>query len=203
MMEVVRPWALLLLPLPWLAWRLLPAAPPLAALRLPERMVELMRSVTGEGGFGRVQDQLRAWLAALGWLGLVFALAAPVTEGEPLEEATGRDLLLALDLSASMEVQDVELDGRRVARFTAIKALAGAFIRGREGDRVGLIVFGDETYLVAPLTYDVQAVEGFLDEVTIGMPGRKTAIGNAIGLAIKSVQAFRGSGLAKPGRRSN
>jgi Ca-activated chloride channel family protein len=82
----------------------------------------------------------------------------------------------------------LELDGRRVDRFTAIKALASAFIRGREGDRVGLIVFGEETYLVAPLTYDVQAVEGFLDEVTIGMPGRKTAIGNAIGLAIKTLE---------------
>ncbi|NJO38886.1 MAG: VWA domain-containing protein, partial [Rhizobiales bacterium] len=87
------------------------------------------------------------------------------------------------------EARDVELDGRRVDRFTAIKALAGAFIRGREGDRVGLIVFGEETYLVAPLTYDVQAVEGFLDEVTIGMPGRKTAIGNAIGLAIRTLEA--------------
>ena len=105
-----------------------------------------------------------------------------------MKEASGRDLLLALDLSASMEARDVELDGRRVDRFTAIKALAGAFIRGREGDRVGLIVFGEETYLVAPLTYDVQAVEGFLDEVTIGMPGRKTAIGNAIGLAIRTLK---------------
>ena len=136
-----------------------------------------------------MQQRLPLALATIGWLALVLALAAPVTRGDPLREASGRDLLLALDLSASMEARDVELDGRRVDRFTAIKALAGAFIRGREGDRVGLIVFGEETYLVAPLTYDVQAVEGFLDEVTIGMPGRKTAIGNAIGLAIKTLES--------------
>lgn len=188
MIELVRPWALLLLPLPWLAWHFLPVDPPLSALRLPERLADLMNGLKGSGRFDRLPQQLRTWLAAIGWLALVLALAAPVTEGDPLQEASGRDLLLALDLSASMEARDVELDGRRVDRFTAIKSLAGAFIRGREGDRVGLIVFGDETYLVAPLTYDVQAVEGFLDELTIGMPGRKTAIGNAIGLAIKTLE---------------
>jgi Ca-activated chloride channel homolog len=187
MIELVRPWALLLLPLPWLAFHVLPADPPLSAVRLPERLATLMQSLKGEARLERLPRHLRTWLATLGWLALVFALAAPVTEGDPLQEASGRDLLLALDLSASMEARDVELDGRQVDRFTAIKALAGAFIEGREGDRVGLIVFGDETYLVAPLTYDVQAVEGFLDEVTIGMPGRKTAIGNAIGLAIKTL----------------
>lgn len=187
MIELVRPWALLLLPLPWFAFRFLPADPPLSALRLPERLAGLMQSLKGRARSEQLPLQFRTWFATIGWLALIFALAAPVTEGDPLQEASGRDLLLALDLSASMEARDVELDGRRVDRFTAIKALAGAFIKGREGDRVGLIVFGDETYLVAPLTYDVQAVEGFLDEVTIGMPGRKTAIGNAIGLAIKTL----------------
>lgn len=188
MIELIRPWALLLLPLPWLAWHFLPAGLPLSALRLPERLARLMQGLKEEARFEQLPRQLRTWLAGIGWLALVMAIAAPVTEGDPLQEASGRDLLLALDLSASMEARDVELDGRRVDRFTAIKALAGAFIQGREGDRVGLIVFGDETYLVAPLTYDVQAVEGFLDEVTIGMPGRKTAIGNAIGLAIKTLE---------------
>lgn len=188
MIELIRPWALLLLPLPFLAWHLLPAQPPRAALLLPERLATFLN------GFGQADartgpfQRLPLALAALGWIALVLALAAPVTKGDPLQESSGRDLLLALDLSASMEARDVELDGRRVDRFTAIKALASTFIQGREGDRVGLIVFGEETYLVAPLTYDVQAVEGFLDEVTIGMPGRKTAIGNAIGLAIRTLE---------------
>ncbi len=188
MIELIRPWALLLLPLPLLAWYALPAAPALSGLRLPERLADVLKSRQGKAASDGSAKRLPLWLAGLGWLALVLALAAPVTRGDPLQEASGRDLLLALDLSASMEARDVELDGRRVDRFTAIKALAGAFIRGREGDRVGLIVFGEETYLVAPLTYDVQAVEGFLDEVTIGMPGRKTAIGNAIGLAIRTLE---------------
>ncbi|MEM7041280.1 MAG: VWA domain-containing protein [Pseudomonadota bacterium] len=187
-MELIRPWALLLLPLPLLAWYLLPAASPLSALILPERLAAFLRGWRSDGSASNLSRRWPFAIAGTGWLALVLALAAPVTKGDPLQEASGRDLLLALDLSASMEARDVELDGRRVDRFTAIKALAGAFIRGREGDRVGLIVFGEETYLVAPLTYDVQAVEGFLDEVTIGMPGRKTAIGNAIGLAIRTLE---------------
>ncbi|MGI9417930.1 MAG: VWA domain-containing protein [Geminicoccaceae bacterium] len=188
MIELVRPWVLLLLPLPFIAWHILPAAKPLSALVLPDRLADFLSSWRDTGVAEGISRRLPLALAAIGWCALVLALAAPVTRGDPLKEASGRDLLLALDLSASMEARDVELDGRRVDRFTAIKALAGAFIRGREGDRVGLIVFGEETYLVAPLTYDVQAVEGFLDEVTIGMPGRKTAIGNAIGLAIRTLE---------------
>ena len=188
MVELIRPWALVLLPLPFLAWRMLPAAMRLSGLALPERLADFLGTWRGGGMGSGAARSLPLALSVIGWLALVLALAAPVTKSDPLQEASGRDLLLALDLSASMEARDVELDGRRVDRFTAIKALASAFIRGREGDRVGLIVFGEETYLVAPLTYDVQAVEGFLDEVTIGMPGRKTAIGNAIGLAIKTLE---------------
>jgi len=189
MIEFVRPWAFLLLPLPILAWYALPASPALSGLGLPERLAAFLKSRKGEADEPMPETRLSLWLSGLGWLALVLALSTPLTKGDPLQEASGRDLLLALDLSASMEARDVELDGRQVDRFTAIKALAGSFIHGREGDRVGLIVFGEETYLVAPLTYDVDAVEGFLGEVTIGMPGRKTAIGNAIGLAIKTLEA--------------
>lgn len=188
MIELIRPWALLLLPLPLIAWRLLPASAPLSGLVLPERLASFLAAARRESRLPGISRRLPLVLAGFGWIALILALAAPVTRGDPLQEASGRDLLLALDLSASMEARDVELDGRRVDRFTAIKALASAFIRGREGDRVGLIVFGEETYLVAPLTFDVEAVEGFLDEVTIGMPGRKTAIGNAIGLAIRTLE---------------
>lgn len=187
-MELIRPWALLLLPLPFLAWHLLPVTSPLSAIILPDRLAGFFKTLREGSKDAGVALRLPLALAVIGWLALVLALAAPVTRGDPLQESSGRDLLLALDLSASMEARDVELDGRRVDRFTAIKSLAGSFIRGRESDRVGLIVFGEETYLVAPLTYDVQAVEGFLDEVTIGMPGRKTAIGNAIGLAIRTLE---------------
>jgi Ca-activated chloride channel family protein len=188
MIELIRPEALLLLPFPLLAWWLLPATPPSSTLVLTERLALFLADFKRDLRSGTLSKRMPLAIAIIGWIALVMALAAPVTKGDPLQAASGRDLLLALDLSASMEARDVELDGRRVDRFTAIRSLAGSFIRGREGDRVGLIVFGEKTYLVAPLTYDVQAVEGFLDELTIGMPGRKTAIGNAIGLAIRTLE---------------
>ncbi|MEL6962781.1 MAG: VWA domain-containing protein [Pseudomonadota bacterium] len=188
MIELINPLALLLLPFPLFAWWLLPAGRPLSTLALPERLAMFLTHYKSKAAGNQPLRLMPFALGIIGWIALVLALAAPVTKGDPLAEASGRDLLLALDLSASMEARDVELDGRRVDRFTAIKSLAGSFIRGREGDRVGLIVFGEKTYLVAPLTFDVQAVEGFLDEVTIGMPGRKTAIGNAIGLSIKTLE---------------
>jgi Ca-activated chloride channel family protein len=188
MIELIRPEALLLLPFPLLAWWLLPATRPSSTLVLTERLALFLADFKRDLRSGTLSKRMPLAIAIIGWIALVMALAAPVTKGDPLQAASGRDLLLALDLSASMEARDVELDGRRVDRFTAIRSLAGSFIRGREGDRVGLIVFGEKTYLVAPLTYDVQAVEGFLDELTIGMPGRKTAIGNAIGLAIRTLE---------------
>lgn len=188
MIELIRPWALLLLPFPLLAWWLLPMPSPSSTLVLTERLASFLTEFRSSQPREKLSSRMPLALATIGWIALVLALAAPVTKGDPLQEASGRDLLLALDLSASMEARDVELDGRRVDRFTAIRSLAGTFIRGRDGDRVGLIVFGEETYLVAPLTFDVQAVEGFLDELTIGMPGRKTAIGNAIGLAIRTLE---------------
>ncbi len=189
MIEFLRPWALALIPLPWLAWRLLPAAKARAGLIVPERLANFLSQLGGAQRSGLNQSKWRLGVASAGWLLLVFALSTPLTEAEPLKSASGRDLLLALDLSASMSVRDVTLDGRSVDRFTAVKSLAASFIQGREGDRVGLIVFADQTYLVAPLTYDVRAVAGFLDEVVVGLPGKKTAVGDAIGLAIKTLQA--------------
>jgi Ca-activated chloride channel family protein len=188
MIDLIRPWALFLLPFPLLAWWLLPATLPSTTLVLSERLATFFANFGHGQESQALSKRMPIAIAVIGWVALVTALAAPVTRGDPLQEASGRDLLLALDLSASMEARDVELDGRRVDRFTAIRSLAGSFIEGREGDRVGLIVFGEKTYLVAPLTYDVQAVEGFLDELTIGLPGRKTAIGNAIGLAIRTLE---------------
>ncbi len=188
MIEFLRPWAFLLLPLPWLAWWLLPLLPARTSLIVPQRVWQLLVELKDTHRSSLQMRRLRLALSVIGWLLLVCALGAPLTEDKPLQRSSGRDLLLALDLSASMTVKDVVLDGRAVDRFTAVKSLASAFIEGREGDRVGLIVFADQTYLVAPLTFDVKAVSGFLDEVVVGLPGRKTAVGDAIGLAIKTLQ---------------
>ena len=104
----------------------------------------------------------------------------------------GRDLMLAVDLSGSMQERDFSLNGRRVDRLTATKAVAGEFIERREGDRLGLILFGEQAYLQVPLTFDRRTVRTLLDEALINIAGKKTAIGDAIGLAVKRLRAKEG-----------
>jgi Ca-activated chloride channel family protein len=101
---------------------------------------------------------------------------------------TGRDLLLSVDLSGSMEEQDFQLNGQWVDRLTALKSVATGFIERRVGDRVGLILFGREAYLQAPLTFDRETVSTLLDESVIGLAGKETAIGDSIGLAIRTLE---------------
>jgi Ca-activated chloride channel family protein len=128
-------------------------------------------------------------LAAIAWALLVLAAARPQWSGEPLQiPVPGRDLMLAVDLSDSMQAQDFRLQGRIVDRLSAAKAVAGPFIRRRVGDRLGLILFGQNAYLQAPLTFDRATVESLLQESAIGLAGKKTAIGDAIGLAVKRLR---------------
>ena len=178
-------WAWLLLPLPLLAHRYLP---PLVrgagqALRVPDRD-RFSLTASGAGTGPRVNFD---WvLAGLMWLCLLFAAARPlVLETNLKAPATGRDLMLAVDLSGSMEVRDARLGGRSASRLNAIKAVAGDFIERRAGDRVGLILFGGQAYLQAPLSFDRATVRAFLDESSVGLAGRQTALGDAIALAVK------------------
>ncbi|MGB7298622.1 MAG: VWA domain-containing protein [Burkholderiaceae bacterium] len=187
MIEFVRPWALLLLPLPLLAWYVLPARMSQSAILVPERVEQLFQRLRSPFDWQDVLSKIRIVFALTGWLCLVGAVAAPLTIGPPLQGASGRDLLIVLDLSASMLEKDVEMNGEKLPRIDAVKAIAGAFMRGREGDRIGLVVFADDPYLIAPLTYDVEAAESFLDEVGVGLPGRKTAIGDAISLSVQQL----------------
>ncbi|CAG1020650.1 partial hypothetical protein, partial [Patescibacteria group bacterium] len=108
---------------------------------------------------------------------------------EPIEQAvSGRDLMLAVDLSRSMEAQDFMLNKRPVDRLTAIKAIANEFIGRRVGDRIGLVLFGSQAYLQAPLTFDRKTVQILLNEAVLGLAGENTAIGDAIGLAVKRLK---------------
>jgi Ca-activated chloride channel family protein len=97
--------------------------------------------------------------------------------------------MLAVDLSGSMQTPDMRSGDDAVSRLTAVKAVAGDFIQRRAGDRLGLILFGDQAYLQAPLTLDRHTVLTLLDEAQIGLAGQQTAIGDAIGLAIKRLHA--------------
>ncbi len=181
-------WLLYLIPLPLILRRFLPAVAPAqeAALRVPflSEFSE-MRSTTRQVGPGR----LILWLAFLAWFFLVLASARPQWLGEPIEiPISGRNLMLAVDLSGSMEVEDFELNGKVVNRLTATQAVASAFIDRRVGDRLGLILFGRQAYLQTPLTFDRLTLKTLLQEAVIGLAGQETAIGDAIGLAVKRLR---------------
>jgi Ca-activated chloride channel family protein len=181
-------WAWLALPLPLLIRRLVSPvkAADDAVLRVP--WLEAFDEASGAAGDKRRQPLL--WfLAVLMWLGLVAATARPQLVGEPISmPVSGRDLMLAVDLSGSMEARDFELRGQMVDRLTATKAVASEFISRRAGDRLGLILFGRQAYLQVPLTFDRETVKVLLFESEIGLAGKETAIGDAIGLAVKRMR---------------
>ena len=181
------PWLLAALPLPLLIRWLVPAKMPVeqAALKVPF----LDDFSDGETRAVSQTQQWPLWLAAIAWLLLVIACARPQWLGEPIEQAvSGRDLMLAVDLSGSMEEQDFVINKRSVDRLTAAKGVASDFINRRVGDRVGLILFGTQAYLQTPLTFDRKTVMTLLNESVIGLAGDNTAIGDAIGLAVKRLK---------------
>lgn len=184
MIHIAWPWMLLCLPLPWLLARWLPPAQPQgAALFLPFAAAVADASLPA----GRPVPRPRKLLFALVWLLLVLAAIRPQWLGDPeAVAATGRRLLLAVDVSGSMANQDM---AGGATRLQVVQKVAGDFIRRRHGDQVGLILFGTRPYLQAPLTPDLNTVDQFLDEAMIGVAGTQTAIGDAIGLAIKRLKA--------------
>ena len=187
MIQFAWPWMLLLLPLPWLFARLLPAARPQgAALFLP-----FAASLAGDSTpAARTLPRVRKILYVLVWLLLLGAAARPQWLGDPQAvPSSGRRLLMAVDVSGSMASEDMA-DGH--SRLQVVQEVAGAFIQRRHGDRVGLILFGTRPYLQAPLTADLATVREFLDQAVVGVAGTQTAIGDAIGLAIKRLQDDQG-----------
>ena len=195
------PWMLLAAPLPWLFARYLPPARPhAAALFLPfaAQLGNATAPATPRA------PRWRLLLFALVWALLLAAAARPQWLGEPQPVATsGRRLLVAVDTSGSMAAQDMA--GRK-SRLQVVKDVGGDFIRRRHGDQVGLILFGTRPYLQAPLSTDLDTIDQFLKEASIGMAGPATALGDAIGLALKRLQAERDSdrdsaGVAPDARR--
>ncbi|MEZ5824941.1 MAG: VWA domain-containing protein [Geminicoccaceae bacterium] len=187
MIEFARPWCLLFLPLAWIAWKVLPPWPSPASLPVPPFAARELEAVAQSGKRGlRAPSELV--FVALGWIALVIAIAGPISRGAEILQPSGRDLVLAIDLSASMgEPMDPQAGERR--RMDVVSDIAGAFIEGRRGDRVALVGFASEAYLIAPPTYDTDAVAGFLDELAIGLAGRRTDLGAAVGMSIRTLEA--------------
>lgn len=184
MPEFAWPWLAVLLPLPWLLRRWLRPAAPGQALHLPHPQLRLAAVENARPG-------ARAWWLALAWLCLVAAAARPQWVGPPqAQQRSGRAMMLAVDLSGSMRLEDMKLAGQPVSRFGAVEAIASDFIARRGGDEMGLILFGSRAFLVTPLTYDLGAVSAQLKGATVGLAGTETAIGDAVAVAVKRLSAL-------------
>ena len=188
MLSFVWPWFYLILPLPFLYRKLRRSAnsesPYLEStilLSIAETQNRLVSSTS--------QRRLLILLLIIAWFSLVTAIARPVNIGDPVAlPTTGRDILLAVDISGSMEREDMIINGRQVNRLYAVKSVVSEFVNTREGDRLGLILFGERAYLQTPLTFDTKTLQDLLIEAQIGFAGNGTAIGDAIGLSVKKLK---------------
>lgn len=183
MLEFAWWWAFFVLPLPILIRFLVPAkkSAAMAALHVPT-----LRPGVDDTQLSRPTSRMPIIMASLIWLCIVVAAAKPQWLGDPISiPSEGREMMLAVDLSGSMKIDDMQLNGRQVNRLAMTKSVLFDFIQRRVGDRLGLILFADTAYLQAPLTYDRDTVATLLSEAVIGLVGEQTAIGDAIGLAVK------------------
>lgn len=185
MLELAWPFAALALILPWLVMRYVPRAAPVAT---PLKVPFLAQARAWSGAGESVRPRLRLVLALAAWAALVAAACRPQWVGEPVGvPSSGRSMLLALDVSASMRMAALGPDiGLEVMRRTA-----RSFISARAGDRIGLIVFGSKAYVQAPLTFDLRAVAEMVDETFIGLAGEGTALGDAIALGVARLRAMQ------------
>ena len=192
MMSLHWPLVFCLLPLPWFVWRLIPAqANQDAGLFFPALTVlqQAEQATVGAVHTANARHHWRWWWLWAIWLLLLLAAARPQWEGEPTGiPSSGRDLLLTVDISGSMEMQDMQLEGKPVQRIDVIKKVVGDFVQKRLGDRVGLVLFGTRAYLQTPLTFDRQTLVQQLQEAQLGFAGEKTSIGDALALSVKRLQ---------------
>ena len=189
MLTLAYPWLLLALPVPWLLARLLPSHhESRSSVRIP-RLHRLAEITHQEPATGAAVLQRSSWNNALLWAlwaCAMMAVARPQLVGEPISKIIpSRDLLLAVDLSGSMDTKDfVSANGEQVDRLTAVKEVLDEFLTRREGDRVGLIFFGSAAFVQAPFTEDLDLCRTLLDEAQVRMAGPQTVVGDAVGLSL-------------------
>ncbi len=187
-MSLAYPLLLLLLPLPILLRVFSPSRERAKGAAI---WVPFYAQMSGLGSSNAVSKRSlwKAITMAIIWGLLVLAVARPQWLGEPIDiPVEGRNLMLAVDVSGSMKEQDMLLQGAQTDRLTIVKSIVAEFIEKRVGDRVGLILFGTNAYIQAPLSFDRKTINTLVDESQIGIAGDKTAIGDAIGLAVKRLR---------------
>ncbi len=184
MLDLAYPWLLLALPLPWLIKK--QQVNRGSALNLPA----LAKLGQQKPALAK-PPRITGLILLLIWLLLVLSATQPRWLDEPVSlPQPGRELMLAIDLSGSMNIPDMTQNQRSMTRLEAMKAVLRDFISARQGDRVGLVLFADAAYQQTPLTFDLATVQRFLDEAVIGLVGQRTAIGEAIGLTVKRFNSY-------------
>lgn len=188
MFDFAWPWLLLCLPLPWLIRAFAPAVRQ-QGVELCTPFYNELHNLHNTQRTGLAYWRSQTTIYILIWLLLLLACARPQLHGDLQERpTTGRDLLIAMDVSSSMLYSDMILDGNSVSRMEFVKYWLGDFISQRTGDRLGLILFGSQAYLQAPLTYDHHSIRIWVKDAQPGIAGNTTSMGDAIGLAIKRLR---------------
>lgn len=190
-LDFIWPWMLAILPLPWIVRLLFKAQNQrVSPLRAPTIVNRVAPQFAQEPVFEAKKGRHRIPFGfSLLWLLLVFAAMRPIWYlNETPFTISGKEMMLAVDLSGSMRKADMTLGGGQVDRLSAVKSVVAEFIENRQGDRMGLILFGSQAFLQSPLTYDLNTVKNLLNESEIGMAGNNTAIGDAIGLTLKHLR---------------
>lgn len=194
MIALADPWALFLLPLPLLVHRFMPPRrEQVPALRFPffRRIVAAAGTEARAGAVVQARTRLQMVAAILCWILVALALARPEHLGAPVTiEKSARDMVLAIDISGSMDTRDFATPaGEKIQRHAAVRDVVRRFVERRKDDRMGLIVFGSRAYLQAPLTEDLATITELLDRTEVAMAGPHTALGDAIGLAIRTFES--------------
>lgn len=194
MFELATPWILLFLPLPLLIWFLVPREELRLSAALKVPFLHAMIGITESEKRGLGKQSGLSFLFLI-WALLLIAIANPRWIGEPQPLARdGYNIMLTLDLSPSMAVNDMQLHGQAITRLEVVKRAGIQFVQNRVNDKIGLIVFGERAYLQTPLTYDHNNVLQRLVDSTAGLAGKSTSIGDALGLAVKHLQAVPDKG---------
>lgn len=193
MLKFAWPWMILLAPLPWVLLYLLKQAQRNRGGNAPviafPKLMQLSKAFTNNKATPHRMMRWQLIVASIAWLLLVACLMRPeLVKDIAYSNTSGYDLLLAVDLSRSMDIVDFNDAGKPISRIAATKKVVSNFVRHRAGDRVGLIVFAEQAFMTIPLTMDTTAVSKLLDNLLVGMAGERTAIGDAIGIGVQNMR---------------
>lgn len=188
MFEIATPWALMGLLFPGLIWFLYPRTTMHLSVALKVPFFDALHQHISQNSSFKERPRSLLWIF-ISWSLLIIALSGPRWVGPPQPLAhEGYNIMLALDISPSMGINDMMMNHRRDTRLAVVKRAAHQFVEDRVGDNIGLILFGEQAYLFTPLTYDKKTVLMRLDDATVGLAGKSTSLGDALGLAIKKLK---------------